>query len=130
MRIEGQFALAAAASLQTAVAPAREPGLPAVGPFPKVAPADGGYALAALVGNHYGKPGVQRPRPERRLAQPRVSEQGYPPAIHRGIFFQVIHGAAGRPGPCGDGAPLVRRRLVLAPLAVGRPCWRGRIVIL
>src|ERR1039458_8099805 len=89
MRIEGHFVLAAAVFLEIAVEPVREPGIQVFGPFPKVAPADGGSALAALVGNHYGKPGVQRPRPERRLAQPRVSEQGYPPAIHRGIFFQV-----------------------------------------
>ena len=77
-----------------------------------LAAARSGAAAAGLERNGHGHALVERSGQESRLAQPRMAHDDDAGRIEVRVRHQVIDGPLDAPGPGGDGAPVVRPRLL------------------
>ena len=96
--------------------------------FAVIAPGERRAQLAGAIRDDRGEAGVLRAGPQNGFTQARETEQNHALRVHVGVGLEIIHGAAGAPGPGADGTPVIRRRRreIFAD-AVFFPCAAGHI---
>ena len=109
--VDRQLVDAVVERLVVAAEPVREGGVDAPDGLAEPPPRQRRAALAGVVGDDEGEPLVLRPRPERRLAQPRVTHDCHVFRTDVDVALEVIKGATQAPGPGGNRTPLIGRWL-------------------